>query len=95
MLPLKRVLLDVDKPIKEPSLFALVDALGNVPGVFAINVTVEEMDVDVMGLLIVVAGDGFSFASVEEALDQAGAVIHSVDQIIAGEHMIELPRTRL
>jgi hypothetical protein len=86
------VLLDVDKPIKEPSLFSLIEAIGNISGVAAVNGTVEEMDVDVMGLLIVVEGDGFSFAGVEEAIDRAGGVIHSVDQIVAGDHLVEMPR---
>jgi len=95
VLPLRRVLLDVDKPIREPSLFSLIEVLGGVSGVEAVNVTVEEMDVDVMGLLVVVEGDGFSFAAVEEALDRVGAVIHSVDQIIAGDRVVEMPNTRV
>ena len=96
MLRLRRVVLDVDKAIKEPSLFVLADALQSVRGVAAINVTVNEMDLEIMGLIIVVEGDGFSFEEIEEAVDSAGAVVHSVDQIVAGEHMIELaiPRMR-
>ncbi len=89
---LRRVILDVDKPIKEPSIFALVEAIESVEGVTAINATVNEMDLDVMGLIVTVEGDGFSFASVEEAIDRAGGVIHSVDQIVAGDTIIEMPQ---
>ena len=91
---LRRVVLDVDKPIKEPSLFSLVDALQNVRGVEAVNATVNEMDVDVMGMEVVIEGDGFNFADLEEAIDRAGAVVHSVDQILTGDRMIELPVMR-
>jgi hypothetical protein len=91
MLRLRRVVLDVDKAIKEPSIFALVDAIQNVSGVTAINASLEEMDIDVMGLILTVEGDGFDYTKVEEAINRAGAVIHSVDQIIAGERIIEVP----
>ncbi len=93
---LRRVVLDVDKAIKEPSLFVLAEELGNVSGVAAVNVTVNEMDLEVMGLIIIVEGDGFSFDDLEDAIEGAGAVVHSVDQIVAGEHTIELavPRMR-
>jgi len=95
MLRLRRVILDVDKPIREPSIFALVEAVQNVRGVTAINATLEEMDVDVMGLVLTVEGDGFDYTSVEEAINRTGAVIHSVDQIIAGEQMIEIPTIKM
>jgi hypothetical protein len=91
MLRLRRVVLDVDKAIKEPSIFALVEAIQNVSGVAAVNATLEEMDVDVMGLVLTIEGDGFDYTSVEEAINRTGAVIHSVDQIVAGEEMIEIP----
>jgi len=94
MARLRRVVVDVDKPIKEPSLFTLVDALESVTGVLSVNVTVNEMDVDVMGTLITVEGDGFSFAKLEEAINGVGAVIHSVDQIVAGEYAVETPKMR-
>ena len=86
----------MDKAIKEPSLFVLAEELGNVSGVAAVNVTVNEMDLEVMGLIIIVEGDGFSFDDLEDAIEGAGAVVLSVDQIVAGEHMIELavPRMR-
>ncbi len=86
----------MDKAIKDPSLFVLAEALEKVSGVAAVNVTVNEMDLEVMGLIVIAEGDGFSFADLEKAVERAGAVVHSVDQIVAGEHMIELnvPRMR-
>ncbi len=93
---LRRVILDVDKAIREPSLFVLAEALERMSGVAAVNVTVNEIDLETMGLIIIVEGDGFSFADLEGAVDSAGAVVHSVDQIVTGEHVIELdvPRMR-
>jgi hypothetical protein len=93
MLRLRRVVLDVDKPIKEPSMFALADALDEVEGVAAINMTVNEIDIDVMELMVVIEGDGFDFAGVEKAIYDAGAVLHSVDQIVSGSRLVEMTDT--
>jgi hypothetical protein len=93
MLRLRRVVLDVDKPAREPSMFALAEAIDAVEGVAAINMTVNEIDVDVMGLIVVVEGDGFDFEEIERAIHDAGAVLHSIDQIVTGSRLIESTET--
>jgi hypothetical protein len=76
MLRLRRMVLDVDKPIKEPSVFALAEVIDEMESVAAINLTVSEIDIEVMGLVVVVEGDGFDFAAVEQAIYDVGAVLH-------------------
>lgn len=88
MLRLRRLVLDVDKPIAEPTIFAIAEALTALPGVEAVNVTVNEIDLDVMGLLIVIEGDGFSFEAVENAVFKTGGVLHSIDEVAAGTYLL-------
>jgi len=87
------VVLDVDKPIKEPSIFTLAEVIGSVEGVAAINLTVSEIDVDVMEKIAVIEGDGFDFTKIEQAINDAGAVLHGVDQIIVGSRLVEITET--
>jgi hypothetical protein len=87
MLRLRRVVLDIDKPIKEPSIFQLAEAISAVAGVAAVNLLVNEIDIDVMGMLVIVEGDGFDFAAVEDAVYGVGGVLHSVDQVAAGAYI--------
>jgi hypothetical protein len=87
MLRLRRVVLDIDKPIKEPSIFRLAEAIGAVANVEAVNLVVNEIDIDVMGMLVIVEGDGFDFAAVEDAVSEVGGVLHSVDQVAAGAYV--------
>ena len=93
MLRLRRVVLDVDKPAREPSMFALAAAIDEVEGVAAINMTVNEVDIEVIGLIVVIEGDGFDFDKVERAIYDTGAVLHSIDQIVTGNRLIELTET--
>ncbi len=89
---LRRLVLDVLKPLKEPSIVELTERLERVRGVEAVNVTVNEVDVETMGLIITIEGNGIDFEAVKEVLEDCGAVIHSVDQVVAGSRIIETPR---
>jgi hypothetical protein len=88
VLRLRRVMLDVDKPIAEPTIFAVIEAISGVPGVEAVNISVNEMDLDVMGLMVLVEGDGFSFDAIESVIYKTGCVLHSVDEVVAGSYIL-------
>ena len=62
-----------------------------VKGVKAVNITVEETDVDVLGLVIIVEGDSIDFEELKETIENHGAAIHGIDQIVAGDYIIEYP----
>ncbi|HIE56024.1 MAG TPA: hypothetical protein EYP90_12750, partial [Chromatiaceae bacterium] len=66
--------------------------LAKVRGVLAVNVTVNEVDVETMGLIITIEGEDINFDDVEKELTRVGAVIHSVDQVVVGEKIIESTR---
>jgi len=90
---IRRLVLDVLKPLKDPSVIEVAKALANVKGVCAVNVTVNEVDVETMGLIITIEGDDIDYREVEDVLRNVGAVIHSVDQVVVGEKIIETAMT--
>lgn len=88
---LRRLVLDVLKPLKDPSIVDVALELARVPGVEAVNITVNEVDVETLSLTVVVEGDNIDFARVREVFEEVGAAIHSIDQVVAGERIVEIP----
>lgn len=90
-MPLRRLVLDVLKPIKNPGIEELALRLESSPGVKGVNITVKEVDVETLTLVIVIEGDNINLDEVRNRLEEFGAVIHSIDQVVAGEKMVEVP----
>ncbi len=91
MAGLRRLVLDVLKPLRDPSLTELALRLSSVRGVEGVNITVNEVDVETLSLTIVVEGDDIDFEGVKKVLEEMGAAIHSIDQVVAGERIVEVP----
>ena len=85
--PLKRVVIDAAVPSREADLLRLAGSIYSVDGVRAVRITVNEVDMDVLGLIIVVEGDGFAFERVRRAIEENGGVIHSIDEVVVGEYV--------
>ncbi len=90
-MPLRRLVLDVLKPIRNPGIEELALRLESVRGVRGVNITVKEVDVETLTLVIVIEGDDIDLEGVKNRLEEFGAVIHSIDQVVAGEKMVEVP----
>lgn len=86
---LRRVVLDVDKGLNRPSLVELAETIEKVPGVEAVNVVVTEMDMETMGTSITVEGSMINYEALIASIEDVGAVIHSVDEIVVGKKIIE------
>lgn len=82
---IRKLVLDVAIPTKGTNIIGLAKEILNVPGVKGVNITVDDVDVDVLGLTVVVHGDGINYEAVEDAIERAGGVIHSLDQVVAGD----------
>jgi hypothetical protein len=94
-MPIRRLALDVDKVVDRPDMITLAQAIEAVSGVSAVNVTVTEIDVETIGTDITVEGDDIDADALFDAIRKAGAVLHSVDEVVAGEYVIEhVPRVR-
>ena len=94
-MPIRRLALDVDKVIDRPEMVTLARSLEKVDGVTAVNITVNEIDIETVGTIITLEGDDINTDALFAAIERVGAVVHSVDEIVAGDHIIEhVPRVR-
>ncbi len=85
---LRRIVLDVLKP-HEPSNVLLALKLSEVDGVDGVNVSLAEIDQTTETLKITVVGNNLDFEEIKSTIENLGAVIHSVDEIVAGKRIVE------
>ncbi|MEM2020821.1 MAG: DUF211 domain-containing protein [Zestosphaera sp.] len=78
---LKKIVLDVLKPIKEPSLVTLAKNLARVTGVKEVSIVVSEMDVDTVSLVVSIIGEDINFEEIEDTLRELGTALHSIDEV--------------
>ncbi len=88
-LNIHRLVLDVDKAIARPEIPVLAKAINAVPGVEALNIVVTEIDLQTVGMEITIQGDKLNYEAVVQAIEDAGAVSHSIDEIATGNYLIE------
>jgi hypothetical protein len=86
---IRRLALDVDKVVDRPDMITLARALEAVAGVAAVNVTVTEIDVETIGTDVTVEGEGIDVDALFDAIREVGAVLHSIDEVVAGDYIIE------
>ncbi|MFD2031424.1 DUF211 domain-containing protein [Ancylobacter dichloromethanicus] len=58
------------------------------PGVEAVNLTVEEIDIETVGMNVTIEGDNMDFDEITKAIESTGAVVHSLDEIAIGARII-------
>lgn len=86
---IRRLVLDVDKAVARPSLIEIAKSIQSVSGVEAVNITVEEIDIEIVGTDIVIEGKDLDYDAIVKAIESVGAVVHSIDQIACGDRIIE------
>jgi hypothetical protein len=92
---IRQILLDVDKALSRPSLLEIAEAIDRCKGVEALNITVEEIDLETVGMNVTIEGDDMDYEEIAKAIESTGAVVHSLDQIAAGDRIIpSVIRTR-
>ncbi len=85
---IRRIVLDVLKP-HSPRLTDLALMLSRDERVSGLNISLKEVDQNTESITITLEGDDLSYDSIKEILEQAGAVIHSIDQVLAGRRIVE------
>ena len=85
---IRRIVLDVLKP-HSPRLTDLALMIAKDPKVDGVNISVKEVDQSTESISVTLEGDNIDYESIKEILEQAGAVIHSIDQVVAGKELIE------
>lgn len=88
-LNIRRLVLDVDKALARPHLTELAEAINAVTGVEAVNIAVNEIDLETVGMEITIQGEMLDYGQIVRAIEEAGAVSHSVDEIATGQYLIE------
>ncbi|HEX9340240.1 MAG TPA: DUF211 domain-containing protein [Thermoplasmata archaeon] len=92
MSDIKRIVLDVLKPHR-PSLVDMSLRLSGLKGVDGVSLTLDEVDQETESVKVTIEGSAINYPSVEEALRELGAVIHSVDLVSSGKRLVEDVRT--
>lgn len=88
-MPIRRLALDVDKVVDRPEMVTLARTLERVAGVDAVNITVNEIDIETVGTVITVEGEDIDTDALFAAIEHAGAVLHSIDEVVAGSRIVE------
>lgn len=92
---LRMVKLDVDWAISGPSIAMVAEAIEAVAGVQAAIITITEIDLETVGTDIAVEGENIDLDALSSAIQQAGAVVHSVDELAFGDRIVQFtPRRR-
>lgn len=92
MVRIRRLVLDVLKP-HDPSLLALTQAVCSEDSVDTVNSTVYEIDQDVENIKMTVQGENVDFDAVRAVIDDYAASIHSIDEAVCGETIIDASKT--
>lgn len=86
---LRRLVLDVDKAVRAPSLVEVATAIEACSGVEACNITVMEIDIETVGTNITIEGAGMDYDEIVHAIEKTGAVVHGIDQVVTGSRVLE------
>lgn len=86
---IRRLVLDVDKALARPQIPDLARAISSVEGVEALNIVVTEIDIQTVGMEITIQGEMLNYETIVQAIEDAGAVSHSIDEIATGKYLIE------
>lgn len=90
--PLRRLVLDMLKPL-DPSLIEIGKAIATTKGVSAVNLVVYEMDRKTETVKATIEGSNVNFEEVKRVIENFGAVVHSIDQVVVGQRIIEESET--
>jgi len=85
---LRRLVLDVLKP-HNPSILDLSNKLSKLKGIDGVNIITIEIDKEVENVKIVLEGTDINFNKIKKILEDSGAAVHSIDEVAAGEKIIE------
>ena len=85
---IKRLVLDVLKP-HHPGLIELAESLSNIPEVNGVNISLSEVDQDTETVKIVMEGSDINFTNVKKVLREYDSVVHSIDNVVAGQKIVE------
>jgi hypothetical protein len=84
----RRLVLDTLKP-HDPNIIELAQQISELPGVDSVNISIYEMDRKVENAKITIEGQDIQFTDVESLIRELGGTIHSIDEAVAGQSIID------
>jgi len=88
---IRRLVLDVLKP-HQPRIDVLAIDLGRIEGLDSVNIIRTETDRSTEGIIVTMVGQNLDYERIEETLRDYGCSIHSVDEVVVGEQIIDTVR---
>ncbi len=85
---IRRVVLDTLKPM-EPTIIEIAQKMSVIDGVSSVNISIVEIDLKVENAKITIEGDNINYQEVEKLIQDMGASIHSIDEVVAGKDIID------
>ncbi|OKY78472.1 MAG: hypothetical protein BTN85_0963 [Candidatus Methanohalarchaeum thermophilum] len=85
---IKRIVLDVLKP-HQPSLLDLAENISSTKGVEGVNLSLYEVDQQTENIKVTIEGKNIDYNEVKRIIEDVGAVIHSIDEVAAGNQLVE------
>lgn len=89
---IRRLVLDALKP-HEPSIVVLAERLSDLDGVGGVNVVIYEIDHKVENAKLTIEGSDVQIETVRQVLVDLGGTIHSIDEVVAGNELVEAAPT--
>lgn len=92
MAPIRRIVLDVLKP-HDPAMMELAQRVADSSGVSGVNAILVEIDEEVENVKVTAAGDDIDYEEVRSEIEDMGGSVHSMDEIVCGEELVEESKT--
>jgi hypothetical protein len=84
----RRLVLDTLKP-HEPSIIELAQQISEITGIDSVNISIYEIDRMVENAKITIEGTDIQYSKVESLIRELGGTIHSIDEAVAGQSIID------
>lgn len=88
MAPIRRLVMDMLKP-HDPTIHEVASRLADDDGITAVNATLIETDRDVENIKLTIEGNAIDVPTVVDTIESLGATLHSVDEVVSGERIVE------
>jgi len=92
MVDVRRLVLDLLKP-HEPDVVTFAESLADREGVAGVNVVLVETDKEVQNVKMTLEGDSIPVGAVHDAVNDLGGTVHSIDEVVCGETVVEESKT--
>lgn len=72
-----------------PSIVEFSKILSIIDGVYGVNLSLYEVDQQTETVKITIEGENLDYEEIKDSIENLGAVIHSIDEIAAGQKLVE------